>query len=137
MKNTTPSPLKGNGLVELIRMGNSIQLKYVKYISCKRCIQSAYHARIQRGGTGGQDSLPQENHKNIIFLAILVRIPFPWKITKLPSQHSLSGYHWPVSETPFQWRFAGGPMMAHLKWYLDPLSSSTTKKRTLSKLDPL
>ena len=82
MKNTTPSPLKGNGLVELIRMGNSIQLKYVKDISCKRCIQSAYHARIQRGGdrwsglsppgksqkynifsNTGPDPLPLENHK--------------------------------------------------------------------------
>ena len=28
----------------------------------------------------------------------------------------------PVSETPFEWRFDVGPMMTHLKWYLDPLS---------------
>ena len=53
------------------------------------------------GGGGGRGSgLPLENHKNIVFLAILVRLP--WKMTKLPSQHSLSGYHRPV----------GGPMMA-------------------------
>ena len=23
-----------------------------------------------------------------------------------------AGHHWPVSETPFEWRFAGGPMVA-------------------------
>ena len=23
-----------------------------------------------------------------------------------------SGHHWPASETPLKWRFAGGPMMA-------------------------
>ena len=62
------------------------------------------------GGLGVQT--PLENHKNIVFLAILVRIPR--KITKLSRQHSLSGYmyHRPASETPFKWRFAVGPMMA-------------------------
>ena len=29
------------------------------------------------------------------------------------------GHHRHASETPFKWRFAGGPMMAP-KWYLDP-----------------
>ena len=24
----------------------------------------------------------------------------------------LAGHQWPASETPFKWRFAGGPMMA-------------------------
>ena len=38
--------------------------------------------------------------------------PDPLKITKLPSQHSMLGHHRPASETPFKWRFAGGPMMA-------------------------
>ena len=25
---------------------------------------------------------------------------------KIPSKHTVSGYNWPVSETPFEWRFA-------------------------------
>ena len=29
------------------------------------------------------------------------------------------GHHRPASDTPFQWRLAGGPMMVRLKWYLD------------------
>ena len=38
----------------------------------------------------------------------------PIKITKLPSQHLILGYHQPARETPFKWCFAGGQMMAHL-----------------------
>ena len=45
--------------------------------------------------------------------------PDPPKIIKLPSQHSVNGHHRPASETPFKWRFAGGPMMARFKYYLD------------------
>ena len=33
------------------------------------------------------------------FLSILVRIP--WKITKLESQHSMSGHHRPANDGPF------------------------------------
>ena len=29
---------------------------------------------------------------------------------------------------PFKWRFAGGPMLARILWYLDPLSSQQLKK---------
>ena len=39
------------------------------------------------------------------------------------------GHQRPGSETPFKWRFAGGPMMAHLYRYLDPLSPHKLKKR--------
>ena len=49
-------------------------------------------------------------------------------------------HHWDDSETPFQWRFAGEPMMARFKWYFDHLSShqlkKQNKKKTLSKLVP-
>ena len=38
--------------------------------------------------------------------------PDPLKFSKLPSQHSKLGHHRHPSETPFKWRFAGGPMMA-------------------------
>ena len=40
------------------------------------------------------------------------------------------GHHWHASETPFKWRFAGGPMTAHFKWSLDP---HKTKKQTKSQ----
>ena len=71
---------------------------------------NAQHARVQRGDRGVRT--PRENHKNIGFLCNTS--PDPLKITKLPSQHSMLGHHRHASETPFQWRFAGGPMMARL-----------------------
>ena len=60
------------------------------------------------GGTGGPD--PLENYKNKGFLGNTG--PDFLKITKLPSQHTMLGHHRPASETPFKWRFAGGPVMA-------------------------
>ena len=30
----------------------------------------------------------------------------------IPSNHLIAGHHWPASETPFEWRFAGGPIVA-------------------------
>ena len=71
--------------------------------------------RVSRGGGGGKGSGPHPppgKLKNIVFLSILVRVP--WKITKLPSQFSMTGHHRPASETPFKWRFASGPIMAPL-----------------------
>ena len=75
-----------------------------------------------------------QSYKNIGFLSYTG--PDPLKITKLPTQPSLLGHHRPESETQFKWRFAGRPLIARLKWYLDPSSPHQTKK-TLSKLDPL
>ena len=49
---------------------------------------------------------------NIGFLSITG--PGPMEITKLPSQHSMLGHQRHASETPFKWRFAGGPMMTRL-----------------------
>ena len=34
------------------------------------------------------------------------------KVGKLPSNHIKSDHHQPTSETPFKWRFAGGPIVA-------------------------
>ena len=79
--------------------------------------------RGSREGTGGP---PPKNHKILSILAILVRIPC--KTTKLPSQHLMLGHRRPASETPLQWHFAGGPMMARLKWYLNPLSPHQQKR---------
>ena len=62
------------------------------------------------GGTGGPDPHPWNNHKNIGFLSN--NGPDPLKITKLPRKHSMLGHYQHARETPFKWRFAGGPMMA-------------------------
>ena len=63
---------------------------------------------------------PLKKSQNIGFL--INTGPDPLKITKPSSQHSMLGHHRHASETPFKWRFAGGPMMARLLWYLDPPS---------------
>ena len=66
------------------------------------------HSRIQRGGHGVLT--PLENHKNIGFFSNTG--PDPLKIVKLPSQLSIFGHNRYASETPFEWRFAGGPKTA-------------------------
>ena len=58
------------------------------------------------GKTGGPDH-PWKITKISGFLTILVRIP-------LKSQSYQSSMHRPASETPFKWRFAGGPLIAPL-----------------------
>ena len=74
-------------------------------------VETAGMCRCRRGETGGPDPPPLKITKTQGFLAILTQDPL--KITKLPSQHSMVGHYRHNSETPFQWRFAGGPMMAH------------------------
>ena len=89
------------------------------------------YGRILRGDRGS--SFPLKNHKNKGFLSNTG--PDRLKKTKLQSQHTLLGHLWHASETPFKLSYAGGPMMptySGICWY--PLPS---KKRTLSKLDPL
>ena len=63
---------------------------------------------------GGQGVLtPLKNHKNIGFLSNTGSDPLKnHKATKPTFNVGQSSA--PVSETPFKWRFAGGPMMAHL-----------------------
>ena len=81
-----------------------------------------------RGGgelTGGPDP-PLKNHKNIGFPNNIDLDTL--KFTKLPSLHSIVGHYRHASEAPVQWRFAGGPMMAHFEWHFDPLSIPSTKK---------
>ena len=48
------------------------------------------------GDRGSRPPLPVEKHKKIGFLAILFWTP--WKITKLPSQHSMLGHHQPPAK---------------------------------------
>ena len=79
-----------------------------------------------RGGDRGSGP-PLKNHKNIGFLSNTGLDPL--KITNLPSQQSMLGHHRHASETPFKWRFAGGPMMARfIYWYLDPLCPHQLKR---------
>ena len=105
------------------------------------------HGRIQRErGQGSGPPPPLKNHKNIGFPSNLDLDPL--KITKLPRQHSTVGHYRHASKTPFQWRFAGGPMMPIFRG-ISILSPSPQKKKkkhththkkkkkTLSVLDPL
>ena len=71
------------------------------------------HIRGSRGGDRGSGLTPTpKKSQNIGFLSNLLQISR--KITKLPGQHSMLGHHQHACETPFKWRFAGGPMIARL-----------------------
>ena len=72
--------------------------------------EEAMSSADPEGDRGSGPPPPPENYKNIEFLSTTG--PDPLKITKLPIQHSMLGHHRPASETPFKWRFAGGPLMA-------------------------
>ena len=66
-------------------------------------------------------------------LAILIRIP--WKITKLQSQHSMTGRYRPASETPFKWLSLGaddGPLIV----VSGSFHPSSTKKKNGVKVGP-
>ena len=86
-------------------------------------------------GEQGVRTPPLKNHKNKGFLRNTGSDPL--KITKLQSQLSMLGHHWPVSvsETPFKWHFSGGPMMARLSdiWIVFPLSK---KKEDVVRVGP-
>ena len=81
------------------------------------------HARYQMGGRGSRPPPPLKNRNAIGFLSNTG--PDPLKITKLPSQHSMSGHHWHTSETSFKWRDNGPPLVV-----LDPFSPHHYKTHT-------
>ena len=89
--------------------------RWSRNISDKYLLSDACHGRIQRGDRG---SGPPEKSQNIGFPSNID--PESVKITKLPSQHSMVG-HWHASKTPFQRRFADGPLVVNLKWHFGPL----------------
>ena len=69
------------------------------------------HARIQRG-VGVGHGVQTHTLKITKYRFLSNTDPDPLKNKKkLPSQPSMLGHHLPASETPFQWRFAGGLMM--------------------------
>ena len=75
-------------------------------------IRITTHARIQRGA-GDPDIPPlteKSQHKE--FLSNTGQDPL--KNHKAAKPDSISGRHLHAIETPFKWRFAGGPMMARL-----------------------
>ena len=84
---------------ENIKMGGMVLRRNCSSIPCAD----------PEGGGGGQGAGPPlKNRKNIGFLAIQVRIP--WKIAATKPSFNIGP----------SWCFAGGPIMACLKWYLDP-----------------
>ena len=94
-----------NFLASVVCMGKHVLF----FVNVKVCFpRLVIHVRIQRGGQGVRT--PLENYKNTGFLSKTG--PDPLKTTKLPIQHLMLGHHRPASETPFKWRFAGGPLMA-------------------------
>ena len=62
------------------------------------------------GGEGVQT--PLKNHKNIGFLNNTDPDPLKNHEATNFSQNSMLDHHRPASEMPFQWRVAGGKMMA-------------------------
>ena len=81
-------------------------------------------------GDKGSGPLPPENHKNVGFLGNTG--PDPIKSQNYQaSQHSMLGQHWHA-----KWRFSGRPIIARLKWYLDPSSPYHLKKKLNSKVGP-
>ena len=82
------------------------------------------------GGTGGPDPSPEKSQKYSFFSNTGPDPLNNQKATK-PAFN--------VGPSSARWCFAGGLMMAHLSWYLDPLSPHQLKekKKNLSNLDPL
>ena len=70
-------------------------------------------------GGGIEDPDPPEKSQK--YRVPFRTVPDPLKNHKATKLDSMLGYHRDASETPFKWRFAGGPMMARFKWYLDRL----------------
>ena len=104
-----------------------------KLFACSNCENPlvVIHVRIQRGGQRVR-TLPWKTTKTIGLLNNTG--PDPLKITKLPIQHSMLGYHRPASETPlmaFRWRAVNGPPIVVYGSF--PLHQ--TKKKSLTPSD--
>ena len=87
-----------------------------------------YHWEDPVGGVGVRTPPPGKS-QNLGFLSNTG--PDHLKNPELLSQPSILGHYLHASKTPFKWRFAGGSMMAHLKWHLFG-SSLPSKKRSQS-----
>ena len=78
------------------------------------------HVQIQKGGGQGV-RMPLKNHKNIGFLSNTD--PDPLNNHKAAQPAFNNGLSLARQRNPLKWRFAGRPMMARNKWYLDPFIS--------------
>ena len=80
---------------------------------CAACRQYSYvwchFADPEVGGQGSRPTPPLRNHKGMGFLS--KNGPDPLSNHKGTKTAFNVGHHRPASETPFKWRFAGGPMM--------------------------
>ena len=82
-----------------------------------------------RGGARGPDPSPCKITEIKDFLEILVRIL--WKITKLPSQHSMLGHH-RLNDGTFMWYF--GPLSP--RQLKTPLSAPSDKTFSIRACNP-
>ena len=73
----------------------------------------------QEGGQGVRTPPPPLKNRNFMGFPSNTGLD-SLEITKLLSQHSTEGHYRPASETPFQWRFAGRPIIARFWWSLEP-----------------
>ena len=109
-----------------------------KSCSSWRCPYDTYWLTSCADPRGGGSGSTMETRRAIGFLSNTG--PDLMKMSKLPSQHSMLGHHRPASETPFRWRFAGGPMKAHFQWYWIGSSQASSAKRKQNiiriELDP-
>ena len=97
---------------------------------------SSYCMGVSRGGQGVRT--PLKNHKNKGFHNMLVRIY--WKITRLPSQHSMLGHHRLDSEMPFhmtfRWRGDGGPLLVVFGYSSSSSTKNNNDKKKKKKKNP-
>ena len=115
-------------------MGNSLRLELVNVSVCGlvhdvdtiHLVWSNMYMRGSKGGGGGDPDPLLMIRKSIGFLSNTVQDPL--KIPKLSREHLMLSRHWHASDTPFEWRFAGGPIEARFEWYLVPLSPSKSLK---------
>ena len=88
-----------------------------------------HHARIQTGGTGGLDSPPLKNHKNIAFLSKTGTDPLKNYKTFKPASNV-------GPSLAFCWRADDGPLIVVFGSYLPSSTKTKQSIKTFSLLDP-
>ena len=113
---------------------------YILYVNPKQSHALYLHGKAKwnmnsmrgsRVGTGGPDP-PWKITEKLFFSNTDTN---PQKNHELPGQHLRLGHHWRPSQTPFQWRFAGAPIMVSLKLVVYPHQS--IQKSVVKVVSPL
>ena len=102
-------------------------LAYCQKCHCCQVCQADHYLAMcgsRRGDRGFGHPHPLKNHNNIGFLSDIDPIFLKKFNCAKPAFN--------VGPSPARQRHAGGPIIAHLKWYLDPLSLHQVKKRCQS-----